>query len=86
MVASRCTRKGNWQKSDGYTLAWCRQHQLHKLCLTVFATNKVAIALYKKVGFIVEGVQKEQVFINESYDDELLMAYFFTHNRKDETT
>ncbi|MDI5787956.1 GNAT family N-acetyltransferase [Bacillus licheniformis] len=43
-----------------YTLKWCRLHRLHKLCLTVFR-NEAALSLYKKSGFIVEGVQKEQV-------------------------
>ncbi|MBU7593228.1 GNAT family N-acetyltransferase [Metabacillus halosaccharovorans] len=64
-----------------YTMKWCRTHQLHKLCLTVFASNDLAHKLYERYGFIEEGVQKEQVKINEMYDDEILMAYFF--NKKE---
>jgi RimJ/RimL family protein N-acetyltransferase len=68
-----------------YTIQWCRRHHLHKLCLTVFASNEVAKYLYEKAGFVIEGVQKDQVFLNGTYDDEVLMAYFFNEIRKDET-
>ncbi|MFC0473414.1 GNAT family protein [Halalkalibacter kiskunsagensis] len=69
--------KGIGKKVMEYTLKWCQTHKLHKLCLTVFASNAIAKGLYEKAGFIVEGVQKEQVYINETYDDEIFMAYFF---------
>jgi RimJ/RimL family protein N-acetyltransferase len=60
-----------------YTLDWCRNHGLHKLCLTVFASNDLAFKLYERYGFIQEGIQKEQVKVNGQYDDEIFMAYFF---------
>lgn len=60
-----------------YTLKWCNIQQLHKLCLTVFSTNEVAVNLYKKAGFIIEGVQKEQAYIQGQFTDEIWMAYFF---------
>lgn len=60
-----------------YTLDWCRAHRLHKLCLTVFKSNEVAVKLYEKAGFAVEGIQKEQAYLNGVYDDEIHMAYFF---------
>ncbi|MBD8068159.1 GNAT family N-acetyltransferase [Bacillus sp. PS06] len=63
-----------------YTLKWCMAHKLHKLCLTVFASNQVAFALYQKYGFVEEGRQKDQVILNGSFDDEILMAYFLTKN------
>ncbi|GAE30795.1 GNAT family N-acetyltransferase [Alkalihalobacillus hemicellulosilyticus] len=60
-----------------YTLDWCRVHKLHKLCLTVFSTNDVAVKLYEKVGFVIEGIQREQALIHSQYVDEIWMAYFF---------
>ncbi|GAE24825.1 acetyltransferase [Halalkalibacter wakoensis JCM 9140] len=69
--------KGIGKQIMDYTLTWCRRHQLHKLCLTVFASNEVAIHLYKKAGFIIEGKQKDQAYLNGTYEDELFMAYFF---------
>ncbi|UTR09519.1 GNAT family N-acetyltransferase [Evansella sp. LMS18] len=62
-----------------YTLHWGKIHGLHKINLTVFASNKVAVKLYEKHGFITEGVQKEQAFINGEYDDEVFMAYFYNN-------
>jgi RimJ/RimL family protein N-acetyltransferase len=34
---------------------------LHRLCLTVFAYNESAIALYKRMGFVREGVYREHL-------------------------
>jgi RimJ/RimL family protein N-acetyltransferase len=53
---------------------WARQHQLHRLELTVMAHNQVALALYKKRGFEMEGVRKDAVFVNGQYVDEYAMA------------
>ncbi|OLO42783.1 GNAT family N-acetyltransferase [Alkalihalophilus pseudofirmus] len=69
--------KGIGKKLMSYTLHWCKLNKFHKLCLTVFASNHVAVELYKKVGFVIEGIQKEQVWLNGTFDDEVFMAYFF---------
>ncbi|QHZ47370.1 GNAT family N-acetyltransferase [Bacillus sp. NSP9.1] len=74
---SRAQGLGIGKKIMSYTLDWCRRHSLHKLCLTVFPSNEAALALYKKSGFIIEGVQKEQILANGIFEDEVLMAYFF---------
>lgn len=62
-----------------YTLEWCKLNELHKLCLTVFASNGLAQKLYERYGFVQEGIQKEQLKINGQFDDEVFMAYFL-HN------
>ena len=36
-------------------IEWAREHDLHKLSLSVFAHNDAAIALYRKFGFVEEG-------------------------------
>ncbi|UCZ55275.1 GNAT family N-acetyltransferase [Bacillus shivajii] len=69
--------KGLGKKIMEYTLEWGRIHQLHKICLTVFAENKVAKQLYERYGFVTEGVQREQIYIDGKYDDEIFMAYFY---------
>ncbi|MBU8907794.1 GNAT family N-acetyltransferase [Desertibacillus haloalkaliphilus] len=68
--------KGIGSRVMEYSIQWGQQNQLHKICLTVFARNAVATKLYKKYGFIEEGVQREQVIINGSFDDEIFMARF----------
>lgn len=53
------------------------QPLLEKLCLDVLASNEKAIALYKKLGFIEEGRQKNQVKItNGQYEDLIIMGKF----------
>jgi putative acetyltransferase len=42
--------------------------------LTVFADNERAIALYKKLGFVEEGLKKKAAIRNGQYEDEYLMA------------
>lgn len=37
---------------------WARTHRLHKLCLEVFGHNAAAIALYRKCGFVEEGMAR----------------------------
>lgn len=68
---------GIGKKLMEYTLDWCREQRLHKLCLTVFASNPVAYELYKKAGFHEEGIMKEQAHLNGEYVDEIFMAIFF---------
>lgn len=53
---------------------WARSQQLHKLELTVMAHNVRAIKLYKKMGFVVEGVSVDSLLVDGRYVDELDMA------------
>lgn len=39
-----------------------KKEGMHKIELTVVADNKVAISLYRKFGFEVEGVSKDSFF------------------------
>lgn len=59
-----------------YSISWAKNHGLYKICLTVFSENQIAIKLYEKAGFIVEGVQKGQVIIKGKMQDEWHMAFF----------
>lgn len=59
-----------------YTIAWAKQRNYKKLCLSVFSTNKNAIHLYKKFGFQEEGRRKCQFKIGNEYVDEVLMGLF----------
>jgi len=55
--------------------AW-QELNLEKVWLTVFATNKPAIALYEKLGFVLEGVQKRQVLVKGQMTDKLFYGKF----------
>lgn len=47
---------------------------LHRIHLHVFATNVEARRLYERVGFRVEGVQREAAWIDDAWADVVLMA------------
>jgi RimJ/RimL family protein N-acetyltransferase len=53
---------------------WARQNGLHRLELTVMCHNERGVNLYQKMGFEIEGVKKDSLFVNNSYVDEYYMA------------
>lgn len=55
-------------------IAWARSTGVRKLCLTVFATNHPAMALYRRLGFEEEARLKRQVILRGVPVDEVVMA------------
>ena len=53
---------------------WARDKQLHRLELTVMTHNARGIALYKKMGFEIEGTAKHQMKVDGEYVDLHMMA------------
>ena len=53
---------------------WAKDHQLHRLELTVMESNSAGIALYQKNGFEIEGIKKDSLFVNGQYENEYYMA------------
>jgi RimJ/RimL family protein N-acetyltransferase len=47
---------------------------INRLELEVSKENKVAISLYQKIGFEVEGVKRSAFLVNGNYEDELIMG------------
>jgi RimJ/RimL family protein N-acetyltransferase len=58
-------------------LAAARAFGLQRVELTVRENNANAIALYKKVGFEIEGVQRNAIFVDGTYENLILMAVLF---------
>lgn len=54
--------------------AWARCHGIHRLELTVMVHNHAAIALYKKMGFHIEGTKRHSLKVDGQYVDEYYMA------------
>jgi UDP-4-amino-4,6-dideoxy-N-acetyl-beta-L-altrosamine N-acetyltransferase len=48
--------------------------KLHRLFLRVYADNLQAIRSYEKAGFVKEGYLKDDVFVNGTFRDIVLMA------------
>jgi ribosomal protein S18 acetylase RimI-like enzyme len=54
-----------------------KEKGLTRIELTVRENNKAAIALYKKLGFLVEGIHKNSVFIDSPYARDSLTGHIF---------
>lgn len=50
------------------------EYGLNKVTLEVLSTNLRAIRLYKKLGFIVEGIKREEVLKNGIFVDSIIMS------------
>jgi RimJ/RimL family protein N-acetyltransferase len=49
-----------------------------KLALRVLGTNTRARSLYESCGFLVEGLLREEFFLDGRYVDDVLMAYILS--------
>jgi RimJ/RimL family protein N-acetyltransferase len=66
--------KGYGEQSIKLIITYVRETlNLRKLKLEVLTDNKNAINLYKKMGFVEIGINKEEVFSFNKYYDTLLM-------------
>jgi RimJ/RimL family protein N-acetyltransferase len=68
-----------WGKGIGIKLfeqleGWARHQQIHRIELTVMVHNESAVALYKKMGFEIEGLKKHSLLVREQYVDEFYMT------------
>jgi RimJ/RimL family protein N-acetyltransferase len=73
--------RAHWNQGVGRSLlgaieAWARTRGLHRLELTVQATNDRAIMLYERMGFVREGTKRDSIKIAAGYVDEFLMSKF----------
>jgi RimJ/RimL family protein N-acetyltransferase len=74
-VAVRLRRQGYGHKIYETLKRYCFDYlNCHRIWLAVLESNKAAMALYKKVGFCVEGRYREAVFRHGEYLDYILMS------------
>lgn len=59
-----------------YSMNWAKAKGFEKIILEVFSTNERAINLYRKFGFIVEGINKSAVKILGDRVDIIQMGLF----------
>lgn len=50
------------------------RYSLNKISLEVLSTNTRAINLYKKIGFVQEGIKREEILKNGIYVDSIIMS------------
>ena len=69
--------KGYAQEASLGVIDFCFKNiGLRKITLEVILNNKPAVALYKKIGFQIEGIRKKQEFHDNIYCDSYIMANF----------
>lgn len=51
-----------------------KEYDLNKISLEVLSTNIVAINLYKKLGFVHEGIKRKEVFKKGEFVDSIIMS------------
>ena len=73
-VAARSRRSGVGAALLAQAEAWARQHGVRKLSLHVRSSNAPALALYRRSGFELEGVERGQVRDGDGFEDNLVMA------------
>jgi RimJ/RimL family protein N-acetyltransferase len=50
------------------------QRNLHRVSLTVFSWNARAVRSYEKVGFVVEGTLRDDLYFDGAYHDQIAMS------------
>jgi len=76
----KISNKGQWGKGYGKEAMEIlidfgfSDLNLHRIWLRVLADNERAIKLYKKTGFVIEGIMKEDHYIQGEYKDIIIMA------------
>jgi RimJ/RimL family protein N-acetyltransferase len=67
-------RQGIGQKLFEEIERWASANAIRRLELTVMTHNAGALALYRKVGFTIEGTRKDSLFVDEQFVDEYAMT------------
>ncbi|WP_314165124.1 GNAT family N-acetyltransferase [Lachnoanaerobaculum gingivalis] len=56
---------------------WAKENHLKRLELTVEVSNTIAINLYKRQGFVIEGTKKDTMLVDGVFLDEYMMAKIY---------
>jgi RimJ/RimL family protein N-acetyltransferase len=73
-ILQEYTGKGYGTKLMNTIEEYAINNGITRLELEVSKKNKIAISLYQKKGFEVEGIKRNAFLVNGKYEDELLMA------------
>jgi len=54
--------------------SWAKENGIHRLELTVMENNEAGKALYRKMGFEIEGIKKHSLYVDGEYIDDIYMS------------
>jgi RimJ/RimL family protein N-acetyltransferase len=57
-----------------YSIEWAREMGFKKIEVNIFTKNERSISLFKKAGFIEEGVRRNRIRIGSEFINEVLMG------------
>ena len=77
-VATPYRGRGLGRRLVDAAAAAARARGARRLTLRVLADNEGARALYESAGFVIEGVQRDEFFLDGRYVDDVLMALDLT--------
>ncbi|MCF1585706.1 GNAT family N-acetyltransferase [Tetragenococcus koreensis] len=72
-VLSKYSHKGIGTRLIDKALSWAKENTLHRVELSVVSENIPAVKLYKKMGFICEGIRKDSILLDGKFLDEYYM-------------
>lgn len=76
--------QGHGQKMMELIKKYCFDYlNMNRLWLLVLETNEVALHIYKKSGFTIEGPQREAIFRDGKYMDYIMMSLLRTEYQKE---
>lgn len=79
-IVQAYTRQGIGTRLFEELEVWARQRGMHRLELGVMTPNAAGIALYTKMGFIIEGTRKDAYLVDGQWVDEFMMGKVFDIN------
>jgi len=80
-VAPRARGRGIGRRLMHAIVPWARRVGVRKLRLDVRAGNEAALALYRSEGYLVEGVERDQIRDVDGFEDNVVMACFLDSDR-----
>jgi L-phenylalanine/L-methionine N-acetyltransferase len=73
-IISGFRSKGIGAKLMQRTISHAKSNGIERIELEVYASNLIAQNLYKKFGFVIEGVKRKGKKINSEYEDVIMMG------------
>ena len=80
-VAPGARGRGIGRRLMRAVVPWARRVGVRKLRLDVRAGNEAALALYRAEGYVVEGVERDQIRDVDGFEDNVVMARFLGPGR-----